>query len=331
MHYRTLITGTGSYLPPRVVKNRELEEKLNTSDKWIREKIGIRERRYADKGVGASDLALFASREALKAANKNPSDVECILFATSTPDYHAPGSGVLLQKKLGCHKIPSFDIRNTSPGFLFALELGDNLVKSEKYQCVLVVGAEVHSTGLDFSERGRLMSVIFGDGAGAFLLEPTEGDHGVITTRLHSDGTYFDKLWCEAPASLYNPRITEQMIGDGKVYPSMDGPLVFEHSVNLMSLASQKILVEQNLITSDIQHVVPHQANLRIIEQVAKQLRIPIEKVHHNIEKYGNTSSASIPITLDEAVKSNKIKDGDLILTTSFGSGFSWGAGLIKW
>ncbi len=330
-HYHAKITGTGSYLPPRVVSNKELEAKCATSDAWIQEKIGIRERRYVDPGVGTSDLALQASLKALEAAGKKPTDIDAIIFATSTPDYQAPGSGVLLQKKLGCHKIPAFDVRNTSPGFVFALELGDSLVRSGKYQCLLIVAAEVHSTGLDFSERGRLMSVIFGDGAGAVVLEPSEGPHGILKTRLHSDGTNFDKLWCEAPASLYHPRITTQMIEEGKIYPTMDGRLVFENAVHLMSLVAEEVLVQQNLEVNHLHHVLPHQANLRIIEAIGKKMKIPSEKIHHNIEVTGNTNAASIPILLDEVVRAGKIKTNDLILGMSFGSGFSWGSFLVRW
>lgn len=330
-HLRSLITGTGSYLPPRVVTNNELAQKFNTSDDWIRQKTGIEQRHFVDAGVGTSDLAVEASKKALEAAGKSPDDVECILLATSTPDYNSPGSGVLLQKKLGCHKVPAFDINNASPGFLFALELGDQLIRSGKYQCILVVAAEVHSTGLDYSDRGRLMTVIFGDGAGAVVLEPTEGNHGIITTRLHSDGTYYDKLWCEAPSSIQNPRITPKMIEEGRVYPTMDGRFVFENAVTLMSLACQEVLVEQNLTVNQIHHVIPHQANLRIIEILSEKLSISPKKVWHNIEKVGNTNAATIPILLDEAIRSGNINEGELILTMSFGAGFSWGAGLIKW
>lgn len=330
-HYRALITGTGSFLPPKIVTNQELAARVGSSDEWIVEKVGIRERRYVEKGTGPSDLALEAAKKALTAAEKKPTDVDCILLATTTPDYCAPGSGVLLQHKLGCHKIPAYDVHNTSPGFLFSLELADSLIQTGKYGCILVVAAEVMSTGLDFSERGRLMTSIFGDGAGAVLLEPTEGNHGILTTRLHSDGEYYNKLWCEAPASLQQPRITEEMIRDGRIYPTMDGPLVFEQAVKSMSLAAEEVLVSQNLSVEDVDHVVPHQANLRIIEKIAKNLEAPMEKVCLTIERYGNTSAASIPITLDESVRSGRIKEGDLVLMMSFGSGFSWGASLVRW
>lgn len=331
MHLRSHITGTGSFVPPRIVPNKELEAQLHTTDAWIREKIGIEARRFVDKGVGTSDLALQAAKKALEAAELQSSDIDCILVATSTPDYQSPGVGTLLQHKLGCHKIPAFDIHNTSPGFIFALELGDQLIRAEKYQCVLVVGAEVHSTALDMTERGRMISVIFGDGAGAVILEPTEGNHGLLATRLHSDGTYFDKLWCEAPGSLFHPWITPQMIVEGKAAPAMDGRFIFEKAIHSMGLVCEEVLVEQNLTEADIAHVIPHQANLRIIETVAKNLKIPMKKVHTTIQKYGNTSSASIPITLDEAIRAGQIKKDELILMTSFGSGLSWGAGLVRW
>lgn len=329
--FHSQITGTGSYLPQRIVTNDDLSRFFTTSDAWIRENIGIEERRFVEKGVGASDLALQASLFALKKAGKTPEDIDAIVFATSTPDFQAPGSGVLLQNKLGCHKIPAFDVHNTSPGFLFALDLADGLIKSKKYSCILIVGSEVHSTGLDFSDRGRKMSVIFGDGAGAVVLEPTEEPHGVLSLKLHSDGQYFDKLWCEAPASKYHPRLTPQMIEDGKIYPTMDGKFVFENAVKCMSLACEEILAENNLDITKVDWLIPHQANLRIIEAVGKKLSIPTEKVVTNIQKYGNTSSASIPIALDEAVSLGKIQKGHLLLLTSFGSGFSWGAGLVKW
>ncbi len=330
-HHRSQITGTGSHLPTRIVPNQELEKLLNTTGAWIKEKIGIEERRFAAIGEGPSDLAVKAAEEALKAANKKSTDVDCILFATSTSDYCAPGSGVLLQKKLGCHRIPAFDINNTSPGFLFALEMGDNFIKSGKYACILVVGAEVHSTALDMTSRGRMMSVIFGDGAGAVVLEPTEAPHGILSTRLHSDGSHFDKLWCEAPASVLNPRITPELVAEGRASPTMDGRYVFSHAVDYMSLVCEEILIEQEFAAKDLDWVVPHQANLRIIEEIATRLQVPMKKVVTTIQKTGNTSAASIPVALDSAVRAGKITKGNLLLLTSFGSGFSWGAGLVRW
>lgn len=330
-HFYSQIIATGSYLPPRIVPNSELVKLFTTTDTWIKEKIGIEERRYVDEGVGTSDLAVKASQNALKNAGLTAFDIDAIVFATSSPDYCAPGAGVLLQQKLGCHKIPAFDVRNTSPGFLFSLELADSLIKCGKYETVLVVGAEVHSTGLDFTDRGRLMSVLFGDGAGAVILQRTLSEHHIISTKLHSDGTHYNKLWCEGPSSLNHPRITQKMIEDGKIYPTIDGPFIFEQSVSHMSMACESLLAEQDLDIPDIDWVIPHQANLRIIKNLAKHMEIPMERVIHNIEKVGNTSSASIPIAMDEANSKGLLKKNNLIMLTSFGSGFSWGAALVRW
>lgn len=325
------IAGTGSFLPQRVVPNSELELSLGTSDAWIREKIGITQRHYVDPGVGTSDLGVEAARNALRAAGRNPADVDCLIAATSTPDYAVPGIGVLIQDKLGCRHIPAFDVHNASPGFIFSLELADSLIRSGKYRCILLVAADVHSTALDFSPRGRLMSVIFGDGAGAVVLEPTQGTSAVIGTKLHSDGKYFDKLWCQAPSSLNHPRLTQEMLDEGMVFPTMDGRVVFENAVQLMSEVSQEILSENGLTLADVAFAVPHQANLRIIEAIAQKLGLPMSKVLHNIARCANTNSATVPIMLDEAVRDGRIKSGDLLLAMSFGSGFSWGSALLRY
>ncbi|MBX7149409.1 ketoacyl-ACP synthase III [bacterium] len=325
------IIATGSALPSRVVPNKELEPLLETTDDWIFSKIGIRERRYVSPGVGTSDLALEASLNALKKAGINKNKIDGIILATSTPDYCAPGSGVLLQQKLGLKNIPAFDVRNTSPGFLFALDLADGLIRSKKYKCLLVVASEVHSTALDMTPRGRLMSVIFGDGAGAVIMTPTTKKKGVLGMKLFSDGSFYDKLWCEAPASLYQPRITPQMITDGKVYPTMDGRLVFENAVKCMSEASVSILKNLKLKKAKIDFVLPHQANINIINTIGQKLKISPEKILTNIHKCGNTSAASIPILLDEFVSNGTIKRGNKLLVMSFGSGFSWGAGVISY
>lgn len=330
LHYSQIIA-TGSYVPPRVVTNKDLESLLETTDSWIQTKIGINERRYANMGVGASDLAVQASQKALEQAGLTAGDIDCIVVATSTPDYKSPGIGVMIQHKLGCHKIPAFDVHNTSPGFLFALDLADGLIKSQKYETILVVGAEVHSTALDMTPRGRLMSVIFGDGAGAVILKPTETPHHVLALKLHSDGTYVDKLWCEAPGSSFNPWVSAELINQGRTSPTMDGRHVFEHAVQYMGLACEEILISQQISPAQVSWFIPHQANLRIIETIGKRLNISLDKVALTIQKYGNTSAASIPLTLDEYVRSNKIKKNDIILMASFGSGYSWGAALVRW
>jgi 3-oxoacyl-[acyl-carrier-protein] synthase-3 len=313
------IMASGSYLPHRVVTNAELVKLMpSTSSAWIEEKIGIRERRFANPGQGVSDLALLASQKALVQAQLIPSDIDAIVFATATPEYHAPGSGVLLQNKLGCRPIPAFDVRNTSPGFLYSLDLADGLIKSGRYRTVLVVGAEVHSSGLDFSDRGRMMSVIFGDGAGCFILRAEKGDSGLCDFVLHSDGQYFDKLWCESPFGKAT-----------RVYPQMEGRFVFEKAVSCMSSAVKELLVKNKVGVGDVDWFLSHQANLRIIEAIGQNLNLKAQNVPHNIEKYGNTSSASIPILFDELNCAGKFQTGQKIVMMSFGSGFCWGAGLV--
>lgn len=328
---KTKIISTGSYVPPKIVKNSDIAHILNSKDEWIKDKIGIESRRYVEKNETCSDLAFKASLKALERCGLEAKDLDAILFATATPDHFAPGAGVLLQQKLGCRQIPAFDIRNTSPGFLFALDLGDQMIQAGKYETVLVVGSEVHSTALDMSPQGRLMSVIFGDGAGVVILRKSDDDSGIRELKLYSDGTHYDKLWCEAPGSKFSPHVSEDLIKEGRVFPTMDGRFVFENAVNLMSEVCEEVLQNQKLTIQNIDHVIPHQANIRIIQTIGERLNIPLEKVGLTISKYGNTSAASIPITLDEMNDEGKIKSGDQILTMSFGSGLSWAAGVIEW
>lgn len=323
------VAGVGFAVPDQIITNAQLAARFSTTDAWIREKIGIEERRYVREGEGTSDLATRAARMALDQADWQATDIEAIVVASSTPDYHVPGVGVLVQDKLGCSLIPAYDVHNSSPGFLFAMEMATALIESGKYKRLLVIGAEVHSTSLDMSDRGRLMSVIFGDGAGAVLLEGREEKNkklSSIKTLLFSEGKHFDKLWCEAPSALHHPSITPDMIADGRVHPQMDGRFIFEQAVARMAAACETLLAQNSLTTRDIDWVVPHQANLRIIETLGAQLNVPREKVMTTIEHYGNLSSASIPVALAVAYAGGKIKRGDIILSPSFGSGFSWGA-----
>lgn len=323
------IVSIASYLPPKIVSNKDIAPLFESSDEWIQEKIGIETRHYAENGVGASDLALYASQKALQEAGWTPDEIECIIFATSTPDYTAPGSGVLLQNKLGCRNIPAYDLRNTSPGFLFGLEMADQFIRSKKYKKILLVASEVMSSSLDFSKRGQLMGVIFGDGAGACLLQAARVP-GILGTELHSDGRFFDQLWCEAPASKFQPRLTPKMIEEGRIHPSMDGRVVFENAVNLMSEVSLSLLKKHDYTLADVDFVIPHQANLRIIQAISQKLDIPSYKVFCHIQKVGNTNGATLPIAFSEALEQKLIKKGQLILMMSFGSGFSWGAALLR-
>jgi len=324
------ILGSGSHLPEKVVTNEDLAKLFTTSDTWIKEKIGIKERRYAADGQGVSDLALEASKNALTQANLKADDIDAIVFATATPEYHAPGSGTLLQDKLSCRNIPAFDVRNTSPGFLFSLDIADGLIATGRYNTVLVAGSEVHSTGLDYSDQGRMMSVIFGDGAASFILGKSTDSSGFKSFSLHTEGSHFDKLWCPLPSSLKKGRVSEQDVKDNLLAPTMDGRYVFQHAVKFMTEAIKEVLLKNKISIGDIDLVISHQANMRIIEEIGKNLNLTTDQVASNIEIYGNTSSASIPILYDELNRSGKMKPGQKIIFCSFGSGFCWGAALYE-
>lgn len=325
------IVATGSYLPSRIVTNDDLAKIFSTSDEWIKEKTGICERRFAALGEGVSDMAFEATKKALSQANLTSKDLDGIIFATSTPEYQAPGSAFLLQNKLECGEIFGWDIRNTSPGFLAALELADGLIARGRYKRLLVVASEVHSTALDFSDRGRLMSVIFGDGCGCFILEQNDTQKGILDVNLFGMGSGYDKLWCQLPSSLIEGRINSEQIEQGLHHPQMDGRAVFENAVDKMSDAIIKLLVKNKMNVADLDWFVPHQANLRIIESIGQRINVDFSKMIVNIERVANTSSASIPLAFDEAVRAGHIQRGDKILVSTFGSGFSWGAGLIEY
>lgn len=326
------IMGTGFYVPPRVVTNFDLEKLMDTTDEWILERTGIKERRFVDEGVGVADLALEAARQALKKAGLEPKDLDFIILATLSPDYTFPGSAVLLQDKLGTDTIGALDVRNQCSGFIYSLSIADQYIKTGCYQRILVVGSETHSTGLDLTTRGREVAVLFGDGAGAVVVGPTgEEGKGVLSTHLHSEGKYVKDLWIEAPGSIYHPRLTHEMIDQGRHYPQMKGKAVFRHAVVRFPEVINEALAANNYQISDIDLLIVHQANLRITEFVARSLEIPDEKVYNNIQKYGNTTAASIPIALDEAVEEGKIREGSLVLLASFGSGFTWASALIRW
>ncbi|MCS6911654.1 MAG: beta-ketoacyl-ACP synthase III [Myxococcales bacterium] len=333
---RTVIEGLGHYLPPRVVTNEELAQSMNTSDEWIVQRTGIRERRYVEDGVGASDLALPAAQKALEQAGLAPTDLDLIIFATLSPDVCFPGSACFLQARLGCRPIAALDIRTQCSGFLYGLQIADAFLRTGTYRHVLLVGAEVHSTGLDFSDRGRDVTVLFGDGAGAVVLGAREGaglpsDSGVLCVRVCADGTGAKELWCVAPTSARMPRLTHKMLEDGLHFPQMNGRLVFRWATEKMPEAAQQVLDEMGMTANDVRWFVPHQANLRINELVARKLGIPDERCWNNIERYGNTTAATIPIGLSELAESGKLQRGDLLLLAAFGSGFTWGSALIRY
>jgi 3-oxoacyl-[acyl-carrier-protein] synthase-3 len=321
---RTAILGLGQFLPERVVTNDDLARMFDTSDEWIRQRTGIQERRYVEDGIGPADLAVPATHDALKAAGLELSDIEFIIFATLNPDYFFPGSGCILQDKLGVPGIGALDVRNQCSGFIYGLSVADAFIKTGMYKRILLVGAEVHSSGIDFSDEGRDVTVLFGDGAGAVVLGATDEDRGILSTHLHADGRYAKDLWIEIPAGRFFPRITQELMEQGRHYPRMNGKKVFKMAVERLPEVINEALAANGLTIDDIDLLVPHQANLRINEFVAREMNIPPEKVYHNIQRYGNTTAASIPIALNEAIQEGKAKRGDTVMLAAFGSGFTW-------
>ncbi len=332
---RSIIKGVGRYLPDRIVTNFDLEKIMDTSDQWIRERTGIRERRFADlaKGETTSFIGAQAAKRAIENAGMTPQDIDFIIFATLSPDYYFPGAGCPLQVHLGIPGIGAMDIRNQCTGFVYALATADQFIKTGMYNNILVVGAEVHSSGLNLSTEGRDVAVLFGDGGGAVVLSAHEADdgRGILTSHLHADGNYAKELWIEAPGSSHNPFIDSKLVEEGKIYPKMNGRNVFKHAITRFPEVIREAVDSANVKVEDIDLVIPHQANQRITDAVRMKLGLPEEKFVSNIYKYGNTTAASIPIAMSEAFEEGRIKKGDLVCIASFGSGFTWAASLIRW
>ncbi len=330
---RSRITGIGFHVPERVVTNHDLEHIMDTSDAWIVERTGIRERHFVEPGagVGASALGVEAARRALADAGRTPAEVDFVVFATTTPDYMFPGAGVLAQDALGLGTVGALDVRNACSGFLYGLAVADSFVRLGTHRCVLVIGAEVQSTGLDMRTEGRDMAVLFGDGAGAVVLEPCDDGRGVLAWALHSEGRHAQELWCEAPSSNVPGRITPEMLAAGRQFPRMNGRQVFKHATTRFPEVILEVLERAGHSLSDLALLVPHQANQRIADAVGERLGLPPEKVFQNIERYGNTTAASIPIALTEARDAGRVKAGDLVVLAAFGSGFAWGAAAVRW
>jgi len=318
------------YVPPKIVTNKDLEPLVGTTDEWVQERTGIEQRHWVEGEVGASDLAYEASQAALDSAGLKAEDLDFIIFATLSPDYPFPGSGCLLQAKLGVPGIPTLDVRNQCSGFVYALAIADQFIRAGTYSRILVVGAEVQSTGLDLSPRGRNIAVLFGDGAGAVVLQATEGDHGILSTHLHADGRYAKELWLEDPGSRKRPRLTHEMIDSGSIYPKMNGREVFRHALIRFPEVIREGLEANGLTPDDVALVIPHQANQRITDAVAERLGLH-DRVFSNIAKYGNTTGASIPIALHEAVQQGRIREGDIVVLAAFGAGFAWASAVIRW
>ena len=332
---RTKITGTGMYVPENVVTNHDLEKRMDTNDEWIRQRSGIVERRHVDGTETPVDLAEQASRRALEAAGVGADELDGIILATLSPQHEFPGTSFFLHERLGVPEIPCFDLRAQCSGFLFSLATADAFIRSGQMRRVLVVGCEVHSTGLEFTTRGRDTAVLFGDGAGAVVLEANDGADdrsGLLAIRMHAQGEHGKRLWIEAPGSAFWPeRINQQMVDEGRHFPRMEGRFVFKHAVTRMPEVLRETLDAAGPKLDDVDLFLFHQANLRINEFVASSLGIAPEKCPSNIERYGNCSAASIPMLLDEAVRSGRLRPGQLVALTSFGSGFTWATAVIRW
>lgn len=334
---RSKIAGLGFYVPENTVTNHDLTQRMNTTDEWIRERTGIAERHYYNPETDTNfGMAAKAAEQALKQANLTAQDIDLIVYATLSPDYYFPGSGVLLQRSMDFRNIAAIDLRAQCSGFIYGLSVADQFIRSGMYQNILLVGSEIHSSGLDFSDEGRHVSVIFGDGAGAAVLTAIESEdknpQGIISTHLHSEGKYAEELAIIYPASAKKDKFDQkEMRAGGGYYPVMNGNYVFKHAITRMPEVIMEALAANQLQPEDLDLVIPHQANYRITAAVQQKLGLPDTKIISNIHKYGNTTAASIPIALCEAMELGKIKSGDLVCLASFGSGFTWASALIRW
>ncbi|NOZ04204.1 MAG: ketoacyl-ACP synthase III [FCB group bacterium] len=328
---QTMISGVGYHVPKRVVTNRELEQLMDTSDEWIVTRSGIRERHWVEEGEGTSDLGVAAAQKAMTMAGVKPEAIDLVVFATLTSDYFFPGSSAQVQEKLGLRNVGAFDIKAACSAFIYGLSIGDQFIKTGQAETVLVIGAEVQSTALNVSTSGRDMAVLFGDGAGAVILRPGDGRSAILSTHLHADGKHLKDLWCEVPASRFNPRVSHEMLNEGRQYPLMNGREVFRNAIVRFPEVINEALTTNGLTLDDIALIIPHQANLRISQAVAKRLGVGMDRVFSNIHKYGNTTAASIPIALSEAWEEGRFSRGDHIILAAFGAGFTWASAAIRW
>ncbi len=334
--FNSKIVGLGHYVPENIVTNHDLEKLMDTSDEWIQERTGIKERRFYDppeKGSTAK-MAYKASLMALERAGLEAKNIDAVVFATLSPDYYFPGSGVLLQHMLEMGTKPAMDIRAQCSGFIYSLSVADQFIKTGMYKRILVIGSETQNIALDLTTRGRGMGVLFGDGAGAAVLEATdEKGKGILSTHLHSQGEFADVLCIREPGTNeFGKSVYENMhLNHDRINPQMDGQLVFKNAVKRMPEVTMEALAANNLTPADIDMFLPHQANLRISQMVQKFLRLPDDKVFNNIQKYGNTTAATLPILLSELWEQGRIKEGQLFALAAFGSGFTWASALIRW
>ena len=334
--YTSKIIGLGKYVPDNVVTNDDLSKMMDTTDAWIQERTGIKERRWAEKSKGetTTTMGVKAAKMAIERSGLDKDDIDFIVFATLSPDYYFPGPGVFVQEALGIKTVGALDVRNQCSGFIYALSVADNFIKTGMYKNILVIGAELHSYGLDKTTRGRGITVIFGDGAGAVVLSRSDDKTGILSTHLHAEGKYANELVLKAPG-MGNRWVSDIVAdcdpNDVSYYPYMNGQFVFKNAVVRFQEVINEGLQANNLKVEDIDMLIPHQANLRISKFIQKKFNLKDSQVHNNIQKYGNTTAASIPIALTEAWEEGKIKKGDLVVLSAFGSGFTWGSVIIRW
>ncbi len=329
---RTEFIATGFHVPDRVVTNDDLSEMMDTSDDWIVQRSGIKTRHWVSEGETGVTLARQAALQALAKVGMKAAELDCIVYCTCTPDHFEPGNGVFLERELGLRDIPAIDVRNQCSGFIYGLSVADAWIRTGQYRRVLLVGAEVHSRGLDKTTRGRDTAVLFGDGAGVAILGPTEEDgRGVLSTHLYADGRHAEKLWVDAPGLAHDPYISVELLEQGKHRAVMEGKDVFKFASVLMPKSVATALTANGLTPADVTLLVPHQANLRILEMVQKATGLRDDQVYANIQKYGNTTAASIPIALHEALCEGRLARGDVLVLTAFGSGFTWASAAVRW
>jgi len=334
--YHSKIAGLGFYVPSNVVTNDDLAKIIDTNDEWIQERTGIQERRHIIRGEDTTtSMGVKAAEIAIERSGVAKEDIDFVVFATLSPDYYFPGPGVLVQRDLGLRTVGALDVRNQCSGFIYALSVADQYIKTGMYKNVLIIGSEVHSTGLDMTSRGRGVSVIFGDGAGAAVLSREEDlTKGILSTHLHSEGQHAEELIVKAPGMggrWVTDILADNDPDDESYFPYMNGQFVFKNAVVRFSEVINEGLEANNLDVSDIDMLIPHQANLRISQFIQKKFNLTDDQVYNNIQKYGNTTAASIPIALTEAWEKGKIKSGDTVVLAAFGSGFTWGSAIIKW
>ena len=335
--YHSKIAGLGYYVPENIVTNDDLSKIIDTNDEWIQERTGIQERRHITKGDGntTTSMGVKAAEIAIERSGVAKEDIDFVVFATLSPDYYFPGPGVLVQRDLGLKTVGALDVRNQCSGFIYALSVADQYIKTGMYKNILIIGSEVHSTGLDMTTRGRGVSVIFGDGAGAAVLSREEDlTKGILSTHLHSEGQHAEELIVKAPGMggrWVTDILADNDPNDESYLPHMNGQFVFKNAVVRFSEVIMEGLKASNLEVSDIDMLIPHQANLRISQFIQQKFKLTDDQVYNNIQKYGNTTAASIPIALTEAWEQGKIKSGDTVVLAAFGSGFTWGSAVIKW